>query len=83
MKAKRIAALTGVILLAGMYLLTLILAVLGNENTVNLFIASVACTIMVPIMIHLFMMLLNARKGKNVMDETYSYKEKSDEASDR
>ena len=83
MKAKRIAALTGVILLAGMYLLTLILAVLGNENTVNLFIASVACTIMVPIMIHLFLMLLNARKGKNVMDETYSYKEKSDEASDR
>ena len=79
MNVKRIAALIAVILLAGMYLLTLVLAVLGNENTLNLFIASVACTVMVPIIIHLFMMLLNARKGKNVMDETYSYKEKDDE----
>ncbi len=80
MNAKRIAALIGVILLAGMYLLTLVLAILGNENTLNIFIASIVCTIMVPVMIHLFLMLLNARKGKNVMDETYSYREKTDES---
>ncbi len=76
MNAKRIAALIGVIVLFLMYASTLVLAIIGNENTINLFMASIACTIMVPIIIHLFLMLLNARKGKNVMDETYSYKEK-------
>ncbi len=79
MNAKRIAALIGVIILAGMYIATLIFAIIGSANTVNLFVASIACTIMVPVIIHLFMMMLNARKGKNVMDETYSYREKKEE----
>ncbi len=79
MKARRILALIGVILLALLYISTLVLAILGNENTMNLFILSIACTIMIPLIIHLFMMLTNARKGKSVMDETYSYREKKED----
>ena len=30
--------------------------------------------------IHFFLMMLNARNGKNIMDETYSYREKKDDA---
>ncbi len=79
MKLKRILALTGVILIAGMYIATLILALTGNSNTMNLFLLSILLTIMIPLIIHLFLMLLNVRRGKNVMDETYSYREKKDD----
>ncbi|MCR5748137.1 MAG: hypothetical protein K6G03_10560 [Lachnospiraceae bacterium] len=79
MNAKRILALTGVILIVCMYLATLILALIGNENTMNLFMLSVLMTIMVPLIIHLFMILLNVRHGKNIMDETYSYREKHED----
>ena len=79
MKMKRIMAMTGVILIAGMYLATLVLAIIGSEKTVPLFLLSILCTIMVPLIIHLFMMLRNARRGKSVMDEPYPYKEKENE----
>ncbi len=79
MNAKRILALTGVILIAGMYIATLILALTGSGNTMNLFLLSILLTIMVPLIIHFFLMMLNARNGKNIMDETYSYREKKDD----
>ena len=79
MNAKRILALTGAILIAGMYIATLILALTGNGNTMNLFLLSILLTIMVPLIIHFFLMMLNARNGKNIMDETYSYREKKDD----
>ena len=76
MKVKRIMALIGVILIAGMYAATLVLALAGSEDTMNLFMLSVLLTIMVPLIIHLFMMMLAAREGKGFMAETYSYREK-------
>lgn len=79
MNAKRILALTGAILIAGMYIATLILALTGSGNTMNLFLLSILFTIMVPLIIHFFLMMLNARNGKNIMDETYSYREKKDD----
>lgn len=79
MNAKRILALTGAILIAGMYIATLILALTGSGNTMNLFLLSILLTIMVPLIIHFFLMMLNARNGKNIMDETYSYREKKDD----
>lgn len=78
MKIKRILALAGVILIAGMYISTLVLAIMGSEKTMPLFLLSILCTIMVPLIIHLFMMLKNARRGRNVMDEPYPYKEKKE-----
>ena len=82
MKVKRIMALIGVILIAGMYAATLVLALAGSKDTMNLFMLSVLLTIMVPLIIHLFMMMYSARKGKGFMDETYSYREKKDTDTD-
>ncbi len=78
MNLRRVLALIGVILLVGLYLSTLILALIGNPAFFGLFLASVVSTIAVPVILHLFLMLNNARKGKSVMDETYSYREKED-----
>ncbi|MCR5488190.1 MAG: hypothetical protein K6F35_11830 [Lachnospiraceae bacterium] len=75
MKAKRILALAGVLLLLGLYISTLVLAVIGSELFSRLFLLSIVSTIAVPIILHLFLMLNNARHGRSVMDETYSYRE--------
>ena len=50
-RLRRIAALTGVILLAGLYLVTFILAVLGNERSTQLLRFCFGMTIFVPLFI--------------------------------
>ncbi len=76
---KRILALLGVLLLAALYIAALVLAVMNHPDSGRMFLAAVVSTIAVPILIHLFLMLENVRKGKSFMDETYSYREKKDE----
>lgn len=76
MNAKRIAALCGVILIALLWIATLILAVTASPNTVHLFLLSLLLTVMIPIIIHLFLMMYNARKGRSIMSETYTYRDK-------
>ena len=66
--------MAGVVLLAALYISTLVLALMGSENTMKLLIVAVFCTIAVPVMIHLFLMMLNARQGRSVYDEPYEYK---------
>lgn len=48
---KRILAILGIVLLAGMYVLTLVLALTDDPNTMNAFRASVYCTVLVPVLI--------------------------------
>ena len=55
-KTKRILALAGVILLVGMYLLTLILAIMQNEFAQALFRASFACTFIIPVLLYAYML---------------------------
>lgn len=78
MKTKRVLALVGVVLLVAMYVVTLILAFFAKEYFMNLFVASVALTIVVPITIHIIFVLKNVKSGKSITDEPYSYKEKKD-----
>ena len=58
-KAKRIMAIIGIIILVGLYLTTLLLAVLGNENTTPWFMASICATIIVPILMWVYTWLYN------------------------
>ena len=53
-KIKRIMALAGVILIIALYVITLILAVCGNENTLNLLTASLFATVLVPVLIWVY-----------------------------
>ena len=50
-KTKRILALLGVILLAALYLSTLFFAIFDSPNTMWLFKASIAATILLPVQI--------------------------------
>lgn len=61
-KLKRILALLGVVLLAGLYLTTLILAICGNSNTMNVFIASIVATAVIPVLLWAYSMIYRLLK---------------------
>ncbi len=50
-KVKQILAIIGIILLVGMYAVTIILALTDDPNTMNAFRASIYCTVIVPVLI--------------------------------
>ena len=62
-KAKRILALIGVVLLVLLYLSTLVFALLGKDF-MNWLMASVATTIMLPILIWAYGFVYRLVKGK-------------------
>lgn len=56
-KCKRILALIGVMLLVGMYLLTLVFAFIDPTEGKNWLKASIVCTIFIPVFIYACIML--------------------------
>ncbi|MDD3360609.1 MAG: hypothetical protein PHW34_02940 [Hespellia sp.] len=61
-KIKRILAITGVVILVGLYVSTLVFALIGSELSTNLLKASVACTILLPIILYGYMLLYKLSK---------------------
>lgn len=53
---KRILALLGAVLLAGMYVCTLVFALVKSEAAETLFRASLGCTILVPVLLYAFLL---------------------------
>ena len=58
-KLRRILALLGVVILVGMYLVTLVFALSSSPNATNMLMASIACTVIIPCL--LYGMILIAR----------------------
>ncbi|MCI6018905.1 MAG: hypothetical protein MRZ59_08680 [Clostridiales bacterium] len=71
MKLKRIFAMIGVILLALMYLSTLIFSLMKGEMAVSLFKASVYCTLIIPIFLYMYGMFYRyfQNKGEEMREE--------------
>lgn len=62
---KRIAAWIGIGLIAVMYLLTIVAAVLARPETMGLFMASIVLTIMVPIILWSFLRMYEMSHPKD------------------
>ena len=62
-KAKRILALAGAVLLVCMYACTLIFALMGSPASTGLFKASVAATILVPVLLYVYILVARLLKG--------------------
>lgn len=60
----RILALIGVVLLAALYITTLALALSSNPNAANLLMASVAATILIPVLIYVYQFIYRLLKNK-------------------
>ena len=61
---KRILALAGAVILAVMYIITLVFALSGSENYWGMLMASVAATIIVPVVIYGYSLVYRLLKGK-------------------
>lgn len=62
---KRIAAWIGIGLIAVMYLLTVVAAVMARPETMGLFMASIVLTIMVPIILWAFLRMYEISHPKD------------------
>ena len=66
-KGKRILAMAGVIILIGLYVSTLVCAIMGSENTMNLLMSSVYATVVLPVLIWAYQFIYKLIK-KSVSD---------------
>lgn len=69
-KVKRILAILGVVLLLGLYVLTMIMAIFDPTETMNYFMASVVATVMIPTLFWIYMYIYKLMKKNNDEDET-------------
>lgn len=71
-KVKRILALLGAIALVGLYVSTIVCALSSSENFMNLLMASVVATVVVPVLLWAYGLvyrLLRGEKDKKDGDE--------------
>lgn len=61
-KAKRILALLGCIILLALYVSTLVFALIGSENAINCFRASIYATIVVPVLVWAYTLIYRLLK---------------------
>ena len=64
-RIKRILAITGVVLLVLLYLITLLCARFDASSSMFLFRASVTCTVLVPILLWGYTVIYRLAKKKN------------------
>lgn len=68
-KVKRIAAIIGIIVIISMYLVSIISAIFATKYSYGLFMASIFCTIVIPLMIYLFTMVYKIVHRKDETDK--------------
>lgn len=64
-KAKRIFALIGVVLLLGMYISTMVFALMRSPAAKGLLMGSIYCTIAVPVLLYAMTLVARRLKDKN------------------
>lgn len=64
-KSKRILAITGIVILVGLYVVSLISAIFATEASATLFKVSIFCTIVVPLLLYVYMMLCRVFRPKD------------------
>lgn len=65
MNLRRILALIGVLLLLSLYIASLILGIIGSPRALELLMAALFCTIVVPAVLYGYGIFLNGTKNKN------------------
>lgn len=68
-KVKRILAIIGVILLIGLYLSTLFCAFSSSDNFMNMLMASIYATVVIPILIWAYTLIYRLIKKGSDTDE--------------
>lgn len=66
-KVKRVAAWIAIILLVMLYVITLVLALINSPATNNLFMVSMICTILIPVLCWIFIWIYGQITGKKTI----------------
>lgn len=75
-KARRILAIIGLILIAAMYALTIIFALMDSPESKNWLMAAIFCTIAVPVIIYAMQLVAKVLPKLSGRDTTEENKEK-------
>ncbi len=78
-KLRRVTALIGVIALVALYVSTLVLALIGGENTMNLFLAAIVSTIILPVLLWAYSFIYKMLK-RDYSEEARAEEEKMKKA---
>lgn len=78
MTARRVAAWIAIVLLLALYLVTLVLALLNSPATHNLFMVSMVCTILIPVMCWFFIWIYGKLTGKKTIADVNLMQDKED-----
>lgn len=68
-KTKRIAAIIGIVLILSMYLISFLSAIFATEYSHGLFMASIFCTIIIPLMIYMYIAVYKIVHRKDESEE--------------
>lgn len=68
-KPKRILAAIGALLLAGMYISTLVFALIGSPAAIRWLKASVACTLLLPVMLYGYVIVYRVLHGTQTKEK--------------
>lgn len=72
---KQVVALCGIILLLGMYGVSIVFACLARPEAADLFLASLAMTVLIPILLYVFLMFSRQSKGDGEQGKRMKYSE--------
>ena len=79
---KQIIAIAGVVLLTGMYVVSLILAIIGSPVALNLLRMSFLATIIIPILIYVILMFYRLSHKKSEPEDKVYAKDEDDPFND-
>lgn len=67
-KKKRILAIVGVVLLVALYGSTLVFAIFDHSKSLGFLKASIACTILLPVLLYAYTLIYKLTKNKDEED---------------
>lgn len=68
-KLRRILALLGVVILIGMYVVTLVFALSSSPNANNMLMASIVCTVVVPCLLYGMILITRVLDNRHLSDK--------------
>lgn len=78
-KIKQILAIICAVILAGMYIITFIMAIMDNSQTMLLFKGCIACTIFIPVIAYIYICLHKYAMNRSKRKDYYSSPSSSDD----